>query len=74
MYLACRSESRTLEAIKRLEEEVPDVKGMDRLKFLKVDLGDAHDVQRAGEEFLKREGRLDVLGESCLQTCISQRR
>lgn len=43
---------------------MPAAKGADRLRFLHVDLGDMRSVRRAGEEFMEKEKRLDVLGMS----------
>lgn len=61
VYLACRSEDRALAAITKLEEEVPDIKGEDRLHFIQVDMSNMRSVKRAAEEFVQKEKRLDVL-------------
>lgn len=64
VYLACRSEDRTLAAIAKLEEEVPEIKGKERLRFIQVDMGNMQSVKRAAEEFIQKEKRLDVLRAS----------
>ncbi|KZV71192.1 NAD-P-binding protein [Peniophora sp. CONT] len=61
VYLACRTEDRALAAITKLEEEVPDIKGKDRLHFIQVDMSNMRSVKRAAEEFIQKERRLDVL-------------
>ncbi|VDC05280.1 unnamed protein product [Peniophora sp. CBMAI 1063] len=61
VYLACRTEDRAVAAIAKLEEEVPEIKGKDRLHFIQVDMGNMQSVKRAAEEFVQKEKRLDVL-------------
>ena len=61
VYLACRSEDRALAAIEKLEGEVSEIKGKDRLHFIQVDMGNMQSVKRAAAEFIQKEKRLDVL-------------
>jgi NADP-dependent 3-hydroxy acid dehydrogenase YdfG len=65
VYIAGRNEERVSAAIKELESEgIKD----GSLHFLKIDLADPRLAKQAGEEFLRKETRLDVLGprERCL--------
>jgi NAD(P)-dependent dehydrogenase (short-subunit alcohol dehydrogenase family) len=71
VYLACRTKDKADTAIVRLEQEVPQLAGADRLRFIQIDLGDMHSVKRAAGEFLARETRLDVLG--ALYSCDGAR-
>ncbi|KAJ7074546.1 NAD(P)-binding protein [Mycena amicta] len=60
IYLAARSPSKGNVAITKLESEVTsEAKG--KLVFLELDLSDLRSVRKAAEEFLEKEGRLDVL-------------
>ncbi|KAF8166220.1 NAD-P-binding protein [Pholiota molesta] len=58
VYIAGRNEERVSAAIKQLESE-----GIEdgSLHFLKIDLADPRLAKQAGEEFLRKETRLDVL-------------
>lgn len=59
VYLACRTESKALDAIKYIEGSAPDSKG--RLEFLHVDLGDLTTIKPAVKAFTAKEDKLDVL-------------
>jgi NADP-dependent 3-hydroxy acid dehydrogenase YdfG len=60
VYIAARNEERVSAAIKQLESEgIAD----GSLHFLKTDLADPRLAKQAGEEFLQKETRLDVLGQ-----------
>ncbi|KAJ7642268.1 NAD(P)-binding protein [Roridomyces roridus] len=56
VYLAARSPDKAVAAIKRLEEETKK-----SAIFLELDLADLKSVRKAAEEFLEKEGKLDVL-------------
>ncbi|KAI7945103.1 hypothetical protein MJO28_010798 [Puccinia striiformis f. sp. tritici] len=56
-YLACRSETRAKEAIKKIKAIVP---GSDP-QFLKLDITSLNCAHSAAQEFLKLENRLDIL-------------
>lgn len=62
VYLAARNESRATGAIARLEHEGLQP-GDGEVIWLKLDLSDPRDAKKVAEEFLKREKRLDILGE-----------
>lgn len=69
VYLAARSEDRAKEAISRLHEaglgKGRDTNGSGNLGeviWLKLDLSDPREAQKAAEVFLKLETRLDILG------------
>ncbi|EGG09078.1 uncharacterized protein MELLADRAFT_71290 [Melampsora larici-populina 98AG31] len=57
VYMACRSEPRTQEAISRIKEEVPNAE----LDFLQFDLTRLASAITAAETFAQKEGRLDIL-------------
>lgn len=61
VYLACRSESKALAAIKQMETEDKSLVGTDRLVWLSFDLGSLKKARQAAEDFLSRESRLDIL-------------
>ncbi|KAI0073654.1 NAD-P-binding protein [Panus rudis PR-1116 ss-1] len=70
VYLAARSEEKGRAAIEQLRQEVEvgegegeyaNVSGMGNVEFLELDLSDPKSAKRSAEEFLEREGRLDVL-------------
>lgn len=64
VYLACRSESRATDAIKRLLVEVPEAK--ERVFFLPFDLTELKSATAAAEEIISKESRLDIIGKSTL--------
>jgi retinol dehydrogenase 12 len=57
VYLAARSAPRCEDAVKRLKEET----GGKEPVILHLDLADLDSVKKAAEEFLSKEGRLDIL-------------
>ncbi|VDC05265.1 unnamed protein product [Peniophora sp. CBMAI 1063] len=61
VYMTGRSPAQAAAAIEQLEEELPHIYGRGRVRFLKVDMSNIHDVQRAAESFMARVSRLDVL-------------
>ena len=61
VYLASRSESKTLAAIKQMHDESPDIK-IGNLIWLPLDLIDLDNVKKAAETFIRQENRLDILG------------
>ena len=71
VYLAARNESRATGAIARLEQEGLQP-GDGEVIWLKLDLSDPRDAKKAAEEFLKREKRLDILGELYFHPIIVQ--
>jgi NAD(P)-dependent dehydrogenase (short-subunit alcohol dehydrogenase family) len=62
VYLGARNESRATGALAKLEHEGLGP-GNGKVIWLKTDFGDIRSAKAAAEEFLKREGRLDILGE-----------
>ena len=69
VYVAGRSPSKAEKAIAKMRSDLPDSKG--KLEFLTLDLGDLSGIKATAEDFLGREGRLDVLvnnGKSSCQT------
>jgi retinol dehydrogenase 12 len=59
VYMAARSESKIKTAIESIKKEFPSSTG--RLDSVVVDLSDLRTVRPAAQDFLAREGRLDVL-------------
>ena len=59
VYLASRTESRARTAIEELTNTHRALEG--RIVFLKLDLTDLRGCQRAAQEFLAKESRLDIL-------------
>ncbi|GFZ46731.1 hypothetical protein JCM24511_03951 [Saitozyma sp. JCM 24511] len=65
VYLACRNESKALDAIERIKA-APKPKstsehGAGKLVYLNLDLMDLESVDRFADEFLSKENRLDIL-------------
>lgn len=61
IYMASRSEERTLQAIHKIQEAHPDTATPATLKFLLVDMADLSTVKRAAVEFSAQESKLDIL-------------
>ena len=61
VYLAARNETKARDCMKKLEAEKPRNPG--QLLFLRLDLDDPQGVLASGQELLRREDKLDVLGE-----------
>lgn len=61
VYLAARNESKATAAIAQLEAEGL---GPGLVEWLYLDLSDPRKAKAAAEAFLKKETRLDILGES----------
>lgn len=61
VYLACRSESKVLDAIAQMKVEYPELKQSDRLHYLVFDLGDLKATKAAALSFQEKETRLDIL-------------
>jgi NAD(P)-dependent dehydrogenase (short-subunit alcohol dehydrogenase family) len=61
IYMASRSEERTLQAIHKIEEAHPDVATPGTLKFLHVDMADLASVKHAAVNFAAQEEKLDIL-------------
>ncbi|KAF7552412.1 hypothetical protein G7Z17_g4364 [Cylindrodendrum hubeiense] len=59
VYMACRTERKTLSAIEDIKTTVPGSKG--RLEYLYLDLGDLRTIKPAAEVLISKEDRLDVL-------------
>lgn len=60
VYMGARDEGRALEAIKQLQaDNIND----GSVHWLKLDLSDPRAAQRAAQEFLEKEKRLDIIGE-----------
>lgn len=59
VYIAARSASRSNAAIAWIKSQHPSSSG--KLVFLKLDLNDLDGIKPSVEEFLEKEGRLDVL-------------
>ncbi|CAH0002541.1 unnamed protein product [Clonostachys byssicola] len=59
VWLAARSESRTMEAIEDIKSSHPSSRG--QLAFLSLQLDDLSTIKASAEEFLSKESRLDVL-------------
>jgi len=62
VYLACRSEKATSDAIQELRS-AGLAPGNGELVSLKLDLSDPKEAKRAAEQFLKLESRLDILSK-----------
>ena len=60
VYLGARNESKASGAISQLEQEGL---GRGQVLWLKVDLSDPRLAKESAEDFLRRESRLDILGE-----------
>jgi enoyl-[acyl-carrier-protein] reductase (NADH) len=73
VYLAARSESKALAAIKKLHAEIPKIP-IKNLVWLPLDLTDLDDVARATRTFLGKEDRLDILGASSATKWWSDRK
>ena len=59
VYIAARTESRALDAIKRIKQAAPESQGT--LHFLKLDLSDLPTIKASADEFMSKESRLDKL-------------
>ncbi|TPX08593.1 uncharacterized protein E0L32_009932 [Thyridium curvatum] len=59
VYLAARSEEKTLKAINDIKTTVPNSEG--QLVYLHLDLADLATIKPSAEEFLRKEKRLNVL-------------
>ncbi len=62
VYMAARNETRAAEAIERLKTESLEP-GNGEVVWLKLDLSDPRLARQSAEEFMRKEKRLDVLGE-----------
>ena len=60
VYLGARNESKASGAISQLEQEGL---GRGQVLWLEVDLSDPRLAKESAEDFLRRESRLDILGE-----------
>lgn len=65
VYMASRTESRALAAIKELESEHPELAQKPGIAFLQLDLSSLESSQTAAQTFLEKEERLDILSGSC---------
>lgn len=63
VYLGCRSEERAKDAIARMLKANPGLDLEDKLVWLPLDLSVMRLAKKAGEEFLLKETRLDILGQ-----------
>ena len=70
VYLACRTESKALAAIARIEKENPVLKGTENLIWIPLDLLSISSAKAAAEKILAKEKRLDLLGARTT-TCSS---
>ncbi|KAF1970033.1 NAD(P)-binding protein [Bimuria novae-zelandiae CBS 107.79] len=61
IYMASRSEVRTLQAIRKIQESQADAATPATLKFLLVDLEDLISVKQAAAAFAAQESKLDIL-------------
>lgn len=59
VYLAARSEEKTLEAIESIKATVPNSSG--ELIYLRLDLADLTTIKASAQEFLEKETKLHVL-------------
>ncbi|KAK2027554.1 short-chain dehydrogenase [Colletotrichum zoysiae] len=59
VYLAARSETRTMAVINELKELYPQSTG--HCEYLFLDLNDLSTIKQSAQEFLRKEDRLDVL-------------
>lgn len=73
VYLGCRSELRAKDAIARMCKAAPGLDLEDRLVWLPLDLSVMRLAKQAGEEFLSKETRLDILGQFSFHTGQSVR-
>lgn len=67
MYMAARSEEKAKEAIRMIEAELQkDASGssVGSVYWLPLNLSDPRLAKGAGTEFIQKEDRLDILGES----------
>ncbi|KZV69594.1 NAD(P)-binding protein [Peniophora sp. CONT] len=61
VYMLIRTPARAESVIKQLETDIPEITGKKRVHYIQVDFSNMSEVRKAGEEFMKREQRLDVL-------------
>lgn len=61
--MGARDESRATGAIAQLKAEGALVEGKGEVIWLKLDLSTPESTKAAADDFLKREERLDILGE-----------
>lgn len=59
IYLAARSQDKTLEAIKSIKAENPNSSG--QMTYLRLDLADLTTIKASAQEFLQKETKLHVL-------------
>lgn len=67
VYMASRTESRALSAIKELESEHPELAQKAGIIFLHLDLSSLQSCQSAARSFLELEDRLDILSSSLFE-------
>ena len=66
VYMASRTESRALDAIRGLKEDHPELeKKNGEIIFLQIDLTSLESCQAAARTFLEKEERLDILSTTC---------
>jgi len=63
VYLACRSESKALDAIRAIETNTPSLRNSGRVVWLPLDLSSVESSKKAAGNFLSQEQRLDILSE-----------
>lgn len=63
MYFAVRDETKAKAYLERIEAE-STAPGNGRAVYLHLDLADPKEAKKAAEEFMKKEERLDILGEN----------
>jgi NAD(P)-dependent dehydrogenase (short-subunit alcohol dehydrogenase family) len=63
VYLGARSEKRARAAIKKIEDAHPEVRKNGLVIWLPLDLTEPADVIESAKDFMRREQRLDILGE-----------
>ena len=61
VYMFIRTPARAESVIKQFGKDIPGIAENGRVKYIQVDLSDMKEVRRAGEDFLQREQRLDIL-------------
>lgn len=62
--MAARNEQKAKNALERLAEIAKGCNGAGEVVWLPLSLDDPREAKRVAEEFLSKENRLDILGES----------
>lgn len=69
VYLTARSESNAKAAVERIISKKPEL-SKDRLRWLRMDLGDTRSILDAIKELRSKEGKVDILGALSFANCM----